>query len=172
MPQLLAAGEGVVPARYHSFYLADHAVFGPESPLVDSNGLIAAQPGIAVVFTGIHTGGVALTAQAYDARPEPDVANWDEVVELSMHAPTGRVIVTGVDVDAPQHLPMLTPAGPGHYRVRIHVRGRDTAIDLVTEQPVEDYLVQTWPAAPLPATVLKQSDQYGASRRQRTHLST
>ncbi|MEU8470568.1 hypothetical protein AB0F30_22160, partial [Streptomyces sp. NPDC029006] len=38
--------------------------------------------------------------------------------------------------------------GPGDYRLRIHARGRDTAIDLAPDDVTEWYLIQVWPAPP------------------------
>ncbi len=68
-------------------------------------------------------------------------------------------------MDDPPDLPVLTPAGPGSYRVRVHARGRDTAPDGVAEEPLEDYLLTVWPAPPRSDTVYKQTDEYGATWR-------
>src|SRR5947209_4852588 len=101
----------------------------PRPPFWPTNGLIAVQPGAAVVFTGIHTG--VVTAWV-DPRSEPpaevDMTGWHEVVEVSMQAPTGRVAVASPEAEPPD-LPSLTTAGPGSYRVRVHARGRDTEVD-------------------------------------------
>jgi hypothetical protein len=166
MRQPIAAAQGAVPVAYHTFWLADTGVNGPQLPLTPRNGLIVAQPGIAVIFTGIHTGKVAVSVEVRDQAPEVTTTGWDEVVEVAMEAITGRVVVTGAGADAPEHLPVLTQAGPGHYRVRVHARGRDTAVDLVAVEPVEDYLIVVWPGRPAPETSYRQTDQYGATLRQ------
>ncbi|MEU2726066.1 hypothetical protein [Streptomyces smyrnaeus] len=70
-------------------------------------------------------------------------------------------------MDDPPDLPVLAPAGPGSYRVRVHARGRDIAPDGVAEEPVEDYLLIVWPAPPEPDTVHKQTDNFGAEWRSR-----
>ncbi|MEU8473254.1 hypothetical protein AB0F30_36230 [Streptomyces sp. NPDC029006] len=55
--------------------------------------------------------------------------------------------------------------GPGDYRLRIHARGRDTAIDLAPDDVTEWYLIQVWPAPPQVAAALRRTDSYGASVR-------
>lgn len=72
--------------------------------------------------------------------------------------------VTSVMSNAPD-LPLLTPQGPGTYRVRVHARGRDIAPDGVAYEPVEDYLLIVWPTEPQPEDVHKQTDRYGAELR-------
>ncbi|WP_016906775.1 hypothetical protein [Streptomyces xiaopingdaonensis] len=53
----------------------------------------------------------------------------------------------------PYDLPILTPRGAGHYRVRVHARGRDTEPDGFVEEPVEDYLLIAWPQPPEPDVI-------------------
>ncbi|RRR82655.1 hypothetical protein EHS43_16310 [Streptomyces sp. RP5T] len=69
--------------------------------------------------------------------------------------------------DLDEELPVLSFTGPGDYRLRVHARGRDTAIDQAPDQITEWYLIQAWPAAAQPARVLRQTDSYGASVRTR-----
>ncbi|OJF15413.1 hypothetical protein [Couchioplanes caeruleus] len=146
------------------FYLADTGI-NLRPPHDSTNGLASVHPGGIVVFTGISCGPVRVTVDARDAPPSTaDTEAWDEVLEVSVHAPVGRMVVSGVFSDAPE-LPVLTTAGPGDYRVRLHARGRDTAIDLGVLEPVEDYLVIAWPAQLAPETSLKNTDSYGAGRR-------
>ncbi|MET9462252.1 hypothetical protein ABZY05_45850 [Streptomyces canus] len=69
--------------------------------------------------------------------------------------------------DLDDELPALSFHGPGDYRLRVHARGRDTAIDLSPDQITESYLIQSWPAPAQTARVLRQTDGYGASMRAR-----
>lgn len=158
----------MVHVSYHSFLLSDVGVFGPSLPLADANGLVVAEPGIAVIITGIHTGNVGVRAEIHSEAPPLDLEPWEEVVEVSLEATTeGRVIVTGLGADGPETLPALSPQGRGHYRIRVHANGRDTAVDMTTSEPVEHYLIQSWPAPPTAEVAHKHSDRYGADRRQR-----
>lgn len=156
---------GVVHVSHHMYYLSDGDAW-PEPPFTPSNGLIVTQPGSAAIFTGAGGGLVNVALDVRQERPpRVDVDTWDEVIEVSLHVPTGRLRVAAPMTDAPD-LPILTPAGPGQYRLRVHARGRDTAPDVVALEAVEDYLIICWPADPAPETVHKQTDAYGAGLRQ------
>jgi hypothetical protein len=168
MSQPLEAGEGVVHAEYHSFLLCDVGAF-VSMPPADTNGLVVTAPGIAFIRTGIHTGKVNIRGEVYSHAPALDLDSWEEVVEVSLEASTeGHVIACGLGSDGPPELPVLSPQGRGHYRLRIHARGRDTAVDMTTPEPVESYLVQSWPAPPAPEVGYKHTDSYGAELRRRS----
>ncbi len=154
-----------MPVSEHMFHLADTGtVLGP--PLSFDNGLASVLPGGIVVFTGISSGPVLVAVDARNAQlGTPDAGAWDEIVEVSVRAPAGRMVVSSLFTDAPE-LPVLTTAGPGDYRVRLHARGRDTAVDLGVTEPVEEYLVIAWPSQPMPETVIKRTDAYGDRLRQ------
>ncbi|UFR07234.1 hypothetical protein KBP30_00745 [Streptomyces sp. Go40/10] len=55
--------------------------------------------------------------------------------------------------------------GPGDYRLRVHTRGRDTAVDLAPHDVTEWYLIQVWPAPVQEPVALRQTDSYGTSVR-------
>lgn len=93
-----------------------------------------------------------------------DADAWDEIIDHSVETATGALRVTSVMTDAPD-LPLLTPQGPGTYRVRVHARGRDSTPDGVADDPVEDYLLIVWPAESQPDEIHKQTDRYGAELR-------
>ncbi|MBO0814889.1 MAG: hypothetical protein J2P30_07035 [Actinobacteria bacterium] len=155
---------GIVRAGYHAFWLADVAVV-PEPFIGCGNGLVLTQPGIAIICTGISTGKVAVSVEVRNDPPEiVETADWEEVVEVSIEASTGRVTVVSPGFRRPD-LPLITPDGPGHYRARVHAFGRDAAIDLAPFESAEDYLIVIWPAPPAPETVYKQVDRYGADLR-------
>jgi hypothetical protein len=65
---------------------------------------------------------------------------WDEVVELGLHSATGRMRLASLGfVSHPSPEPVLTVAGPGPYRLRVHARGRDRNPDGVDAEPAERY---------------------------------
>ncbi|MFE4663779.1 hypothetical protein ACFRI7_02990 [Streptomyces sp. NPDC056716] len=130
-----------------------------------SNGLVFSLPGQAVICTGISTGWVNVSVQVRrQPPPRVDADAWDEIIDHSVETPTGTLRVTSVMADAPD-LPLLTPQGPGTYRIRIHARGRDTTPDGVPAESAEDYLLSVWPAAPSPDEIHKQTDRYGTELR-------
>ena len=156
---------GRVHAAYHQFHLTD-----PNAPALGhfglpTNGIALALPGTVVIFTGIHTGPVALSVALYPVPPrtvDVDHTNWDEVVEISMRSLEGSVrVVGGPTSGAAMEFPVLTPDGAGDYRMRIHARGRDTDVDGVAVEPFECYLIQVWPQRFVPEKVFKSTDEYG-----------
>ncbi|MDJ1135120.1 hypothetical protein [Streptomyces iconiensis] len=167
MSESPGTGSGQVGADYGMFYLCDNDTLPPTEILPD-NGLIFSVDGIAVVMTGIQAGPVRVEVEVRSQAPETvDTHAWDEVLDHSFRAPYGQVRVGHMEY-GPSDLPVLTPHGAGHYRVRVHARGRDTEPDGFVEEPVEDYLLVVWPQPPEPEYIHEQSDQCGASWRDST----
>lgn len=154
-----------VPVQYHQFNISDEG--GPTGPDLqrEHNGLVQVTDGVTIVLTGIHTGDVDVTVTLHEAEPALDSGGWQECVEISAHSASGDLMVRGLMDDLDEELPVLSFSGPGDYRLRVHARGRDTAVDLAPDEVTEWYLVQAWPAPVQPARVLSQSDAYGASVR-------
>ncbi|WP_037631069.1 MULTISPECIES: hypothetical protein [Streptomyces] len=156
-------GRELVPVQYHQFQISDEdGPAGPDLPR-EHNGLIEVQDGIAA----IHTGDVDVTVTCHTEAPQPGDDVWEEIVEMSLHSVSGELMVRGLMDDLDEELPVLSFAGPDDYRLRIHARGRDTAIDLAPDEVTEWYLIQVWPAPPQDVAVLRQTDTYGASVRTR-----
>ncbi len=132
------------------------------------SGLVGVSAGLAIVITGTQFGNVEVTVQAGESDPGLDTAPWDDVTEISLSGGPGSL---GVSVTSggqgPYELQYLTPPGAGSYRVRVHARGRDAgaARDVVNGRPVEEHLIQIWPAPPAPETIHKTTDQVGAGYR-------
>lgn len=184
--------QGTIHASHHNFVLIETDTPGPTRTHADrSNGLIDPQPGgVALVFTGVHTGEVNVTVDVRDDAPPVNTEDWEEVVEVSLEAPNGDLWLAGPAAETPsqQLYPLLTPHGPGHYRIRVHARGRDgdqeldaghswdeadgardeeEEEDLDNVEPTEHYLIITWPSEPAPQTIYKWTDKYGATLRER-----
>jgi len=157
-------GTALVDAEYHHFQIID-----PEGPLAEDlddtyNGLVSASGGAIEVTTGIHTGNVQVTVELHSQRPDV-AADWEEIAEISCHSPSGDMLVTHF-MDDPADLPSLASQGPGPYRLRVHARGRDRAVDhTLVDDVVESYLIQSWPAAHQDALLVKATDAYGAQVR-------
>ncbi|MER7780357.1 hypothetical protein ABTZ21_36075 [Streptomyces sp. NPDC096191] len=121
-----------------------------------SNGLVAPMAAGALIMTGINTGYVNVEASVVDRCPDVDTDGWEEVMEISVNAPSGDLKVEslerGPDTNAQQ---FLNPMGSAWYRLRVHTRGREVMRDKVSLEPIEDYLLIVWPAPPTNATVLR-----------------
>ncbi|MGW2520820.1 hypothetical protein ACWC09_28160 [Streptomyces sp. NPDC001617] len=158
-------GRQLVPVHYHQFRISDEdGPVGPDLPR-EHNGLVEVEDGIATVLTGIHTGDVDVTVTFHHDAPPPPDPQWQEIVEVSLHSASGELMVRGLMADLDEELPVLSFDGAGDYRLRIHARGRDTAVDLAPDEVTEWYLIQVWPAPHREVTALRQSDSYGASVR-------
>ncbi|MEO3753618.1 hypothetical protein [Streptomyces sp. B6B3] len=155
-----------VEVDHATFWLIDPDIHPGHLPQ-GSNGLIGAdEPGAAAILTGVANGPVSVSVAPRSAPPSAvDLASWEEMMDISVESTTGALrVASPVDGTVPD-LPPLTCAGPGTYRVRVHARGRDTLYDLVTDEPVEDYLILAWPAPAAPETFHKASDITGANYR-------
>ncbi len=158
------------PVVSHSqYWIQDDVLETDPSMYAGFNGLISAQGGIAIVLTGTAYGQIRLTAQASPRAPETvDLASWDDVVEVSLLFENGTAkILAGTGTVVPG-LPLLSAAGQGPYRVRVHARGRDEAAAASPGQldnPLEEHLVIAWPAVPAPELRYKLTDAYGAAIR-------
>ncbi|MEU0203270.1 MULTISPECIES: hypothetical protein [unclassified Streptomyces] len=157
-------GTALVQTEYHLFHITDP--HGPVAADLDANrtGLVSADGGAIEVATGTHTADVHVTVETHAQAPDPD-PGWEEIAEISCHSSSGRLLVTSF-TDEPADLPSLASHGPGPYRLRVHARGRDRAVDQTTlDEVAESYLIQSWPAAHQDALLVKTTDAYGAQVR-------
>jgi hypothetical protein len=106
------------------------------------DGLVASNGGAATVITGTQ-GALCLTVRAYRKAPPLDLKVWDEVAEVGFESPDGRSKVGSMA--GPLQLPAVTAAGPGSYRLRLYVRGRDKPETFYPEMPAEQHLLVVYP---------------------------
>ncbi|MFI6817659.1 hypothetical protein ACIBG7_35055 [Nonomuraea sp. NPDC050328] len=122
---------------YHQLVLRGLEDPPPSHPGSFLNGLAAAaEADGATIRTGISMGPVEVTVELVDEAPPPALDAWEEVVELSVESTHGSLHVFGLDGDLTD-LSNLAWRGPGHYRVRVHAKGRGTDF--------ESYLLISWP---------------------------
>ncbi|MER5305629.1 hypothetical protein ABT039_40040 [Streptomyces lasiicapitis] len=126
-----------------------------------SNGMVAVMTTGALIATGVDFGPVrVLTAISIEPPPAADDQDtWDEIIEVTVHAPTGRLRAHSLEDGEFPELPVLSTAGSGAYRVRVHARGRADAPTTAEGDPVEDYLLQVWPAGTDEDTVVLRSSR-------------
>ncbi|WP_424893570.1 hypothetical protein [Streptomyces sp. XH2] len=142
----------------------------PGTGEVAATGLFAAGTDGALVITGTDQGDIGIRVELWNGAPAVDDTAWEDIVEDSYTA-TGTAHVVNVE-GGPAGLPDLAWSGPGTYRMRVSVRGRDLGADddgTGTEQagpaPVEEHLIQVWPAPPAPPHALKLTDELGETWR-------
>ena len=154
---------GTVGVHYRQIYVIsddDRFIDGFErSTDGQANGLCgAATPGLLYLITGLHTGDVGFTVEVHDARP-PVPGGWEDVVEASF-----RPLTAGVSLcqwAAEERWPL--PLDVADYRVRYCATGMDEgAGEPDTDDIVDRYLLQFWPAAPAPDEILRQGSEHAA----------
>jgi len=126
-----------------------------------SNGLCgAAARGTVFLVTGLHTGVVGLAIHLFDADPGVD-DSWEEIVEVFLTVlDDGAALVEWAGSES---YPLALP--PGTYRGRY--QGRDMAagseLDTnVSDEPVDTYRLDLWPAPAAPDQVVKQTSEVAA----------
>ena len=118
---------------------------------------------VPLVSTGVHSGPIDLTVEILDARPEASSPGWEDIHEVSLMLPEGRVFFNAPTGWEMKDIGIITGNDRGSYRARLHATGRDTAFDLVVESPVERHLVQLWKEPPSPMAVLSSESEDGKS---------
>ncbi|WP_143220859.1 hypothetical protein [Actinomadura sp. CNU-125] len=112
--------------------------------------LVVADGGAALVTTDTEDR-VCLTVRAYRREPPPALGGWDHVVEVGFDSPDGKTTIE--QIDSPPGFPAVTAAGDGHYRLRLHVSGRDEADSW--PYPAERHLLVVFPGRSEKTEVLK-----------------
>lgn len=106
-----------------------------------------------------HKDGTVMVAGKYlPAAPPAPTAEWEDVVEFSARANSefpGIVTDGVIDQDSPTAPRRLT-SGPGDYRLRVHVSGRDNP-DGIGQR----VLVQSWKQAPSAPETVRLTSEFG-----------
>jgi hypothetical protein len=157
-----------VYATDHAFGLFDESGL-PIETADWSTGLVVQMSTGAMIYTGVDRGYVEVTVDPRATAPDDvDDGPWDDIVEASVRAPHGELIVHQLQYgphDEPPPLPPLSHHGPGDYRLRAHARGRDLHYDKVYDESGEQYLLTVWPAEPQPALIIRATDRCGYGLR-------
>jgi hypothetical protein len=146
---LVTTGEG------GGYYIGDGPA--PSDPFgrAIKDGLIASSGSAAAVMTGVENDDFCVTVRAYRKAPPLALKGWDRVQEVGIDSPRGTAKLY-LPADTPPNLPPLTAAGPGPYRVRLHVRNRDTAYR--PDGPLETHLIQVFPGKSKKPTTHKNTE--------------
>jgi hypothetical protein len=149
MPALIHATTSTVHVDTTTIDLVDEELAVEFEPDWSDTGLVAADPngGTVRVLCGQEIGTVAVTAQLWDDTP-PDVEDldsWQDVAEVSVAWPSTLLDFGTTDTGNDPARQIELPH-PGDYRIRVHGRHRDDGDPRPEGAPVEEYLIQVWPA--------------------------
>lgn len=162
---------GWVRASYHMFGMFDGPVDIETGIHGIENGLVQeTAPGCCLIRTGVHSGQVHLTVDILDQEPDSIAFTagsqpWDEIIEVSVSAPSGELRIGDLDYLGSKDYPVLSPGGPGSYRVRVQAVGRDYNPDESVPQSRERYLISVWPAPSAREWIVRATDKSGAEMR-------
>lgn len=140
-----ARQEHLVQASYHQVFLAplgaapifDGRDAGTLASLVQVGGDVAL-----ILTTGCADGPVLVTVETA-AEQKPAEAGWE--VQEAVSLVIGKPLYVSSPTWAKVFDPVISPAVPGPYRVRVSARGRTANYDTSTGSLDERYLVQAWP---------------------------
>ena len=118
-------------------------------------------PGALFLMTGLHTGVVGFEVRVHDHEPPVD-DTFEDIVEVSFRPVTQNVQLVEWGAQAMYPLPLEHR----DYRVRYSALGMDAAHEqdtVVDGEPIIDsYLLEFWPAAPIPQRIMKQTSANAA----------
>jgi hypothetical protein len=150
---------GTVPVTAGCFALTESA-FPTDATDFTANGLVTLVGDGVAIRTGTGEGPIRVHLSVLADPPAEVEPGWEEIVEVSWHAPAGRASVVGPGEPADPQLRRATPPWPGDYRVRVHARGRDDAGDPDTGD-TEMYSLVVWAAPAAEPVVHRATDRLG-----------
>lgn len=145
---------GVVDVDFHQFSVANGT--WDDEPLQANRACLVFEPRTSrvAVLSGIATGPVTVETQALTSPPSGVADGWEDVAEVSLTISDRPLEVVGWNQALGEDA-RLDTSGPGTYRLRVHASGRDTAPDRSVLEPVEQYLIQAWPAPHAPSVTIR-----------------
>ncbi|OLU24198.1 hypothetical protein [Pseudomonas sp. PA27(2017)] len=142
-------------ADYYQFYLQDKTASGDLSQAWSPEAverMLTVADGV-VGFGTLRNMQVGVTLEMLEEPPASDTAGFDHVVEGSLDARSGTLVVAGCTDYFPDAARFAL--APGTYRVRLSISGADTLSEDGLEGE-DHYLVQLWQAPLAEPAVLKQ----------------
>jgi hypothetical protein len=111
-----------------------------------------------MVTPGIASGVVHVEVEVLEEEPARSWADWDDVSEASVDGTRDARLVWIISGDDTFGAVVSQESGP--VRVRVLGRGRAANYDGVDWEPLEEYLLQVWPAEYGPLVTLKATTDY------------
>ncbi|WP_229068735.1 hypothetical protein [Actinoplanes sp. DH11] len=165
-----------VHVQDHCFLIGDAGTADLPFDVLDwSSGIAGTMPTAMLVDAGIHSGTVTVAITVAAERPSLEASpewattdEWDDIAEVSIHLPDEDIALGQLQYPPAAgglELPLLNSAGPGHYRFRMHVTGRDAEFEQAVEHSNVRFHVVAWPAPPSAPLVIKATSMCGYGLR-------
>ncbi|WP_433178187.1 hypothetical protein [Actinoallomurus sp. CA-150999] len=163
MPTLIRRTSAEVWVDASTVDLAGEDLVTEFEPDWTTTGLVDADPDGdgACVICGQEIGDIAVTAELWDDAPPPAADDWQDVAEVSV-AWRSAFLDSGTTGSGDDPAQRLELPGPGDYRLRVHGRNRDDGDPRRDGDPVEEYLIQVWPASQGEPITIKSTSQTAA----------
>jgi hypothetical protein len=142
----------------HSQYwiCADDVAEDDTNAVEIATGLADWQPGQVIVTVAAEYS-VPIEVERLDRAPADDSADWQDVVEFSLHTADARLHL--VPLFEAARRPNLAISGRGDYRLRLSARDRDAAHGRSVK---ELHRLQVWPAPHEESVLIKTTSEFAA----------
>jgi hypothetical protein len=119
------------------------------------NGLVHAAPEasraeqefVAVLRSAMRDDDIWITVEVWDTTPPLlNLDEWQDAAEITIGWPGGQLRIVGTEDGPYPELPLDDDLPAGPYRLRVAGRNRDDGEARAPGLPVEEYLLQLWPA--------------------------
>jgi hypothetical protein len=160
-PQPAQRARNLLSIEYGLFTVAVPGVMPLTTARPYRNGLVQAaletstieQGFVAVLQSAMRDDDIWITVEAWDTTPPPlNLDEWQDAAEITINWPGGQLRIVGTEDGPWPELPLDDDLPAGPYRLRAAGRNRDDGEARAPELPVEEYLLQLWPAASKDAT--------------------
>lgn len=170
---LIATGSATIDIHRGQYGIGVHPSVG-ERPWRGNGLLEAITEGTVSVLAGTGEGPLRLTVETHDGPPPLVLDDWEEVVEVSEFSGPGLVAVSELMQAPRDDLPQLRLPPNSWIRIRGRARGRDEAAarDRLSpdEDPIEEHLLQMWPAPEAEDVCHRVTDEVGQIFRSRSQV--
>jgi len=146
-----------IRADHFQFYLEDVDSQADTGAIWDDDAqarMLAVGPGLLAVGTVRYGGAVRVVVEVRAARPQESFTPWDRVVEASLEAPSGELVLFGPEDAGAAGLPGLR-VPPGSYSALVYSGGLATVQDEEARQGDDLYRIVLWPGPAIRPVVLK-----------------
>ncbi|MEV6525793.1 hypothetical protein AB0M43_27980 [Longispora sp. NPDC051575] len=161
------SGSALLAPTYQVFTIRDPEYDDDTDPAAASTAALTTMIGSSgeevIIRCAQDTARIRVTAEVHTTQPAAPTGPWTGLPHQELRFASGLLVA--VETTGPAYLELELPAGPGHYTLAAHHRGRPEAVEAVAEYfrqfldhdpdrqvtdiatlaGIEQYLIQIWP---------------------------